>query len=490
MSAAIVSELFQSVGVEVSIFVITLALAAAFRGAPFGKTHGGSKKPTKTANSEGVQSRAAGVARSGSHDSKKSIKRSPSPVQASLPHGVSDKIESMIDFASRRQAVDAITLYDDLRANGEHIRINDCMRSGKHRPADAFSSMVHCAGRAGRPELIELFLEDMKQAGIERSLAFYESTMKMLASKKCYKEAMSVCSWLEADGLEPSPVTLSCLINFAVEIGESDRAIELFERLAANSMPSIRAYMTILRVYSRRPDWPKSLALIRDMQQRQAPIDSLVLNIVLATGVAAGKLDAAKALLKEFTQKEMADVVSYNTLMKGFAQRKEVDSAIQLIEEMCKAGVKPNAITFNTAMDAAVRSSRIADAWRVLARMRDAGLAPDKFTCTTLMKGLQAGATSEQLTVILDLLRNVTTAECDSTLGSFLFRNVIEAAVQINDPTLTARAVAQMREQRLMLPAQEYQRLLQALLREGEVKRCNTVHRHAPLEAMRPVRVC
>merc|ERR1719262_961615 len=136
---------------------------------------------------------------------------------------------------------------------------------------------------------------------------------------------------------------------------------------------------------------------------------------------------------------------------------------MKLLDDMWQAGVRPNAITFNTVMDAAVRSSRIADAWRVLSQMCEAGLAPDKFTCTTLMKGLQNGATSEQLTMILDLLRNVT-AECDAMLCSFLFRNVIETAAQVNAPALTTRAISQMREQRVMLPAQEYQRLLQALI--------------------------
>merc|ERR1719473_1127922 len=170
---------------------------------------------------------------------------------------------------------------------------------------------------------------------------------------------------------------------------------------------------------------------------------------------------------------KIADVISFNTVMKGIAQQKEANKAIKLLGEMRQTGVKPNAITFNTVMDAAVRSSRVTDAWRVLAQMCDAGLAPDKFTCTTLMKGLQNGATSEQLTMILDLLRNVT-AECDATLCSFLFRNVIEAAAQVNDPVLTARAVAQMREQRVMLPAHEYQRLLQVLVQSGETQPCST----------------
>merc|ERR1719401_3207317 len=202
-------------------------------------------------------------------------------------------------------------------------------------------------------------------------------------------------------------------------------------------------------MHSRRHDWQRSLALIRDMQSRNAPLDSLVLNIVLSAGVGAGQLDAAKTLLQEFANIGLADVVSYNTLMKGFAQQKSVDQALTLLDDMCEAGVKPNAITFNTAIDAAVRCLQVADAWGVLVRMIDAGLAPDKFTCTTLMKGLQNGATSEQLTVILNLLKNVT-IDSNSSMCN-LFCSVIEAAAQVNDPALAKKAMSEMREQRVML---------------------------------------
>jgi pentatricopeptide repeat protein len=255
-------------------------------------------------------------------------------------------------------------------------------------------------------------------------------------------------------------------------------------------MPSIRAYMTILRVHSHRQDWSSSLAVIRDMQSRQAPIDSLVLNIVLATGVAAGELQSTQDLLQEFSKNNGADVISFNTVMKGFAQRKDVENAMKLLEDMCQTGVRPNVITFNTVMDAAVRSSRVADAWCVLSQMRDAGLAPDKFTCTTLMKGIQmGGATAEQLMMILDLLKNVT-ANCDSTLCGVLFRNVIEATAQLKDPALSARAIQQMREQHVMLPSQDYQRLLQKLVRKEDTRKSSTACRQTAYATMRSGRAC
>merc|ERR1719162_1761462 len=147
-------------------------------------------------------------------------------------------------------------MYQAIRVNGDHKAIKDLSRhGGKKSPADVFAALVQCAGNVGRPDLIEILFDDMKTAGIKRSLGFYETSMKMLASKKCYREALSVCTRLEADGLEPSPVTLSCLISFAVEVGELERAVGFFNRLSACSTPSIRACMTILRVHSKHRNW-------------------------------------------------------------------------------------------------------------------------------------------------------------------------------------------------------------------------------------------
>jgi len=82
---------------------------------------------------------------------------------------------------------------------------------------EVFSLVVQCAGRTGQTELIDISLEDMTSAGIKMPLAFYESTMKMLVSKKYYKRAMAIGSLLEADGLEPSPVMLSCIQGHVAE---------------------------------------------------------------------------------------------------------------------------------------------------------------------------------------------------------------------------------------------------------------------------------
>lgn len=466
---SVAAELFHSIGLEVAIFAISIAIALTYRGFIFDKKIGGCQQPFKASRPKPSQ---ADRAFSKSPGARKETRHMPSPVQevpqaSHVSKDSNQKIDAMMDCANRRQCADALVMYQAMRAGSDHRAIKDLPKraTGRKGPSDVFAALVQCAANVGRPDLIEVLFDDMIAAGIERSLGFYETTMKMLASKKCYTEALGVCTRLEADGLEPSPVTLSCLISFAVEVGDCDRAIDFFNRLSAQSTPSIRACMTILRLHSKRQDWPKSLVVIRDMQSRKAPLDSLVLNIVLSTGVSACQVDGAKSLLKEFANNGIADVVSYNTVMKGLAKQKSVSHALTLLHDMGKAGVTPNAITYNTAIDAAVRCLQVEDAWGVLKVMLSAGVAPDKFTCTTLMKGLQNGATSMQLSAILDLLKN---AAMDSSSPScrLLFCSVIEAAVQVHDSRLKTKVISQMRERRDMLSSQEYQRLLRVLMHE------------------------
>jgi len=464
-----VSELLQSVkvelGAEFAILVFTALLAVTFRGAWPVKQKGSPKSPKLLElKPPHAETRGGSGAGRSCHAWNKVRQQPYHPATAQAPcHVLSQKVELLIDCASQRRDADAIAIFEEIKATGESIALLDALKCGTHRPVDVFNLLVQSALRIGRTELIQVLFGDMTSAGIKRPLAFYKSTMKVLASKKLYKEGMYVYSCLEADGLEPSPVMLSCLVSFAGELGNSESAISFFNRLAACSTPSFRDYTAILLVHSRDHNWSKSVAMLRDMQSRQAPIDNLVLNLVLSTGVAAGELDAAKALLQEFSvQDGMASVISYNTIMKGFAQHKYADQATQLLDEMFQLGMKPNAITFNTAMDACIRSLRVVDAWQVLVRMVEAGLAPDKFTCTILMKGLHCGATSQQLVVILDLMPKAT-QDCESTLCATMFRTVIEAIAQVNNPDLAARAIAQMIDQRVMLPPQEYQRLLKVL---------------------------
>jgi pentatricopeptide repeat protein len=386
-----------------------------------------------------------------------------------------------MEHVSNKNAAEALSLYSDVIHSSEHrLPIQALLRYSNHTGQEFYSALVQCAVREGQPERVEQLLDDMKGAQIERTLAFYESVMKVLAGKKHYQEALAVYNRLHSEGLKASPVTLSCLINFTAELGDYDSAIWFFEELSSTSTPSIRAYMVVLRVYSKRQDWTKSLEIFRDMQARDVAIDSLILNAVLATGAAVGKTEAAEALLHDVAEskKEIIDIISYNTVLKGYAHQKMGEKSRKLFDCMLARGAKPNGITFNTVMDALVRGGHLTDAWDVLDQMQQADIRPDKYTCTILMKGLHEDSTPKQLSKVIDLIQSAL-PQCDSALCTSLFRSLIQVAARLSNTALLMRAFTQMMAQSAVPTANDFQLLIQTLAHQGETAHCSTVWGHA-----------
>lgn len=396
-------------------------------------------------------------------------------------------IDDVVDGAREQPGLKfaywALAAHTELRTSGDaesprgcHCPVAEAARSSRHSALDFYTAIVQCAIRAGKYDTIEGIIDDMAAQGVVRSLVFYESAMKQLAGQKHYHLALSIYDRLAADGLEPSAVTCSCLVSFAAEVGELQRAIGFFEKLSSITTPSIRAYMTVLRVHAKRQDWPASLATLRVMQERGVTVDSLALNIVLATGIAADAVENVEALLAEAddARPPTSDIVSYNTLMKGYAQRNDPAGATRVIDRMSRRNLFPNAITFNTAMDAASRGPSGAEAWNIVKRMREAGLRPDKYTCSILVKGLPKCATPANIKGALGLLHEVDAA-CDATLRSSLYQSVLETSSHLGDVSLMVQVFTQMRRHGTTATPATHRILAQALSNVGDVKQCGEI---------------
>jgi len=464
-AADFASELWASVNVEITIFAVTLAVAMAMRMLTRPSTVG--KRAKKVV--EGGCSPAGKVERQPS-DGFARQRRSPTAGQAPqqspaaaqprpcpaapLQGGALTPAQILNEVVS--SVGESKSLKAASRALGLFVRMQQTMaapgapsmakvaQGSQHSALDFYTTVLQCAVRIGRFDLLDTIIDDMVHHDVQRSLGFYELAMKQLAAQKQYSAALKIYDRLSADGLRPSHVTYSCLIGFAAEVGELKRAVEFFDKLSAVTTPSIRAYMTMLRVYAKRQDWRASLALFREMRARGVKRDSLVLNFVLATGVSAGRVEEAAALVEEAHREApgMLDVVSYNTVIKGYTQRGDAAGALEALAQMGSRGVAPNSITFNTAMDAAVRGGRVAEAWELLGSMRRAGLAPDKFTCSILAKSFAKGGCREYVPEVLGLLAEVG-GSCDPGLISSLYASVLEAASP--DAALLAEVFSQMR---------------------------------------------
>jgi len=275
----IAEKVFIMGKIEIFVFVATLVLSLIARNTQRGLGKGDAKK----------QQPRRPIDRSmRSMPSARSVPIAPKlPLAKSWPQLAEDSI------SMRSSTHKVLSRYAELKVDHQLFDIEKDLAaaSSPHTVLAFFQSLVQCACRGGQPELVESLLDDMETIGCDRSLELYESAMRLLAAKKCFKEALAVNARLERDGLKASSVTQSCLVSFSAELGLDDQTIRFFERLCEEGPPSVRACMVVLRVHAKRQDWPASVAHLRILWDTGVEVDGLCLNIALATGVATGKTD-------------------------------------------------------------------------------------------------------------------------------------------------------------------------------------------------------
>jgi len=435
-------DLWRSIGLEVVIFVVTLCCAFLVRSfSPKGAVTG-RKVVTTSPQHKAIEPKATGFRRIS--EPRNLMNAAP----ADILHEVMQGLQEQNGHVSRPARI--LGLYAELghvlKKSGRTLQ----EVAGNGQTAnDLYTGLAQLVIRTGKHQSLDSIMDDMIEHQVPRSLAFYESVMKQLAVQKQFRLALRIYDRLVEDGLETTAVTYSCLIRFAAEVGDFTRAKFFFEKLSSLTTPSIRAYMTILGVHNKRQDWKSALAVIQDMKARGAALDSLALNVALSTGVAADKVDEVLDLLAEAEQMERCfpDVVSYNTLIKAFAQRANYTAACEVLDRMKQRKVYPNPITFNTVMDAAVRAGRPNEAWARLEDMRKRGFKPDKFTCSILVKAFcKSGQTVNEESVDRALALLDESNDClDMTLKATLYNNVLDVTTKADLNASILNIMQQMR---------------------------------------------
>jgi pentatricopeptide repeat protein len=100
------------------------------------------------------------------------------------------------------------------------------------------------------------------------------------------------------------------------------------------------------------------------------------------------------------------NTVIYSTILKGFANAKEMDKVMALYGEMKAHNVQANTITFNTILNAFARSGAMNRAAAILEDMKSAipPVEPDIVTYSTLVKGFcQTGSLDRALIIMKDM---------------------------------------------------------------------------------------
>lgn len=285
----------------------------------------------------------------------------------------------MLKHLEQREFTRALNLYRTLERDGRDRYFGE----------ELYSAFIQSAIRVGKVDVVERMLRAMKRGGVPPSLRFWQTTMKMLSSRKHY----SVCLTVHAvfgNQLPTDKVVFSCLINAALEAGSAERAASLLDTYKDADIDA-KDHVLFFRTYVALNDIDKAEGIFRKLGDQTT---TLMLNLLLLTCVNGKQPERGWDFLREAHRLEkdleakIVDVVSYNTVVKGFAQAGEPQQCFECLREMSTNNLEPDDITFGTLLDSCIANNDMDATQDMLNLLMESDGPMDTIMCTLFIKGL------------------------------------------------------------------------------------------------------
>merc|ERR1719463_157662 len=121
----------------------------------------------------------------------------------------------------------------------------------------------------------------------------------------------------------------------------------------------------------------------------------------------------------------LADVISINTMMKGYIAAGQESAAKQLLSEMPQKGLSATRTSYHGLLNARVNARDFIAAWKLVSQMQAAGISPNAVTCSILLKGkLSSLSDVSKVLALIDAM--------EEPMDEVLFLSVVESCIRTN----------------------------------------------------------
>eukprot|EP00441_Pelagodinium_beii_P030228 CAMPEP_0197709602 /NCGR_PEP_ID=MMETSP1338-20131121/128535_1 /TAXON_ID=43686 ORGANISM="Pelagodinium beii, Strain RCC1491" /NCGR_SAMPLE_ID=MMETSP1338 /ASSEMBLY_ACC=CAM_ASM_000754 /LENGTH=1057 /DNA_ID=CAMNT_0043293537 /DNA_START=54 /DNA_END=3227 /DNA_ORIENTATION=- len=298
------------------------------------------------------------------------------------------------------------------------------------------------------------------------SIPIYSSLMKVYAYSKMYHKACDLYDDILADGIEPDGMMYGCLMKFSVECGRTQLSQKLSEKV---SVPDIQNYMSLIRAAGRDRDVDRAFAVLQQLRESNVAPDSIALNCVVDVCVKAGNIQRAEKLVAEMEDLKLEDIITYNTLLKGYCQKHDSKAAKNLFSKMEESGKEPNEVSYNCLLNCLSSNGNYQDCWEIVDHMRKRNVQPDHYTVSILLKGTKNMRGAHDVQKCFDFLDQ---SGVDPCCDDILLNTVLEIYIRHKEFGRLSRLVAKFEKSNLQPSMATYGSIIKAFANLNEVDKC------------------
>mmetsp|Transcript_23221 Transcript_23221/g.37138 ORF Transcript_23221/g.37138 Transcript_23221/m.37138 type:complete len:919 (-) Transcript_23221:95-2851(-) len=262
-----------------------------------------------------------------------------------------------------------------------------------------FLSVVEACIRTGRLDLLSRQTEKIfNQGGTGTTICLtaptFGSMIKAYGHARDVKRVWDLWSQMLASGVQPTAVTLGCMVEALVANSCTSDAWKLTQKMweddGTRPLVNTVIYSSILKGFANAKNTEKVMALYEEMRSHHVQPNTITFNTILNAFAQGGAMNRVPALLEDMKAADPPvepDIVTYSTIVKGFCNSGSLDRALKVLKDMKMSGkYAPDEVMFNSLLSGCAKEHRPDEALQLLSDMKKAGVAPSNYTLSMLVK--------------------------------------------------------------------------------------------------------
>jgi len=231
----------------------------------------------------------------------------------------------------------------------------------------------------------------MQEFQVSISAVTYGTLIKAFGQAGRLNRCHEVWQDMRRASIQPTIVTYGCYIDACIRNEDNDHAEDIFESMSEGPnivRPNAVIYTSLIRGFAHAKKPRKALAFYRRMQQEGIEATSVTFNSVL--DVVARQLSEPGMLQEVVDDMSKANVVpdaiTYSILTKASCNSGNVQNALAVFRQMHSKGLIFDHVACNTLLLACSKADQVRDAEDVFEEMRRVGMTPTHVTTSIMVK--------------------------------------------------------------------------------------------------------
>ncbi|KAJ4818258.1 Pentatricopeptide repeat (PPR) superfamily protein [Rhynchospora pubera] len=219
-------------------------------------------------------------------------------------------------------------------------------------------------------EKAEELLEDMISRGVQPNVVTYSTLIDGLCKMNKLENAMKWLYEMILKGMSPNVVTYNIFMDALCKKGETGKAEKLLgDMISRGVQPDVVTYTILIDRFCKTKELEITKKCMREMVSKGISPSIVTWNVIMDAFCTTD--DVMNILVNIVLNHGARDYSAYISLIKAYAQRRNVDGAICVLKRMKQEGLQPDLDAYSPIQEMLLRIGRADDARDLIAHINE-----------------------------------------------------------------------------------------------------------------------